>query len=257
MGGFCLIRKVGRQKKGGELMDLDSVLATFVEERAIPIFGIADGWGFDDALPGWHPQELMPRCESVIVVGHPLLHHPLYMEKGTYIANRSWWDTQRIISEQIATWKGDLFALLDSLGLGVASFGVFRPTTMPTFSYRLAQVEAGVGVYGRGGACIHPDYGSYYRVGVLLAEAKFTPTRRNHLDGFRPCEGCSECANLCPVRAIDPTKAPGAGYDRERCARFIFAMSERSGTKAYICCQCYSLCPWSMGRLGTRQPHVP
>jgi hypothetical protein len=47
-----------------------------------------------------------------------------------------------------------------------------------------------------------------------------------------------------------------AGYDRERCARFIFAMSERSGTKAYICAQCYSLCQWSMGRLGKTQQNL-
>ena len=231
-------------------MDLDAALAEFVESRNIPIFGIADAQGFADALPGWHPRELMPKCESVIVVGHPLFPHPLHMEEGTYIANRSWWDTQRAVSGQIASWKGELFGLLDSWGLGVASFGVFRYTTQPTFSYRLAQVEAGVGVYGRAGACIHPDYGCYYRVGVLLTEAALTPTDRDHLAGFHPCTGCNACGQVCPIKAIDVSKEPGAGYDRERCARFVFAMSERSGTRAYICAQCYSLCPWSMGRLG-------
>ena len=238
-------------------MDLDGVLGEFVDERAIPIFGIANAGGFADALPGWHPKELMPKCESVIVLGHPLIRHPLQMEEGTYIATRSWWDTQRVLSGKIAAWKGELFGLLDGCGLGVASFGVFRVTTAPTFSYRLAQVEAGVAVYGRAGACIHPEYGCYYRVGVLLTEAELTPTNRGHLDGFDPCGGCSECGEVCPIKAIDVSKEPGAGYDRERCARFIFAMSERSGTREYICSQCYSLCPWSMGRLGTSQQHVP
>ena len=233
-------------------MDLDAALTRFVESRAIPIFGIADAQGFAAALPGWHPRELMPKCESVIVVGHPLFPHPLHMEEGTYIASRSWWDTQRAVSRQIASWKGELFGLLDSCGLGVASFGVFRRAISPTFSYRLAQVEAGVGVYGRAGACIHPDYGSYYRVGVLLTEAELAPTNGEHLDGFHLCQGCNECGELCPIRAIDVSKEPGVGYDRERCARFILSMSERSGTRAYICAQCYSLCPWSMERLGQR-----
>jgi epoxyqueuosine reductase QueG len=231
-------------------MDLDGAVSEFVHSRTIPIFGIANAEGFADALPGWHPKELMPNCQSVIVFGHPLFQHPLRMEERTYEATRSWWQVQRIVSRQIATWKGELFGLFDGRGLGVASFGVFRPTTRPTFSYRLAQVEAGVGVYGRAGACINPDYGSYYRVGVLLTEAKLTPTDRAHLDGFHPCKGCSECGEVCPIKAIDASKEPGAGYDRERCARFILSMSERSGTRAYICCQCYSLCPWSMGRLG-------
>jgi len=232
-------------------MDLDGAVAEFVQSRQIPIFGIANAReGFADALPGWHPKELMPKCESVIVLGYPLRQHPLHMEERTFIANRSWWETQRVVSRQIAAWKAELFGLLDSSGLGVASFGVFRRTTSPTFSYRLAQVEAGVGVYGRAGACIHPDYGCYYRVAVLLTEARLSPTSRTHLEGFAPCEGCSDCSEACPIKAIDGSKQPGAGYDRERCARFVLRMSERSGTRAYICAQCYSLCPWSMGRLG-------
>jgi len=237
-------------------MDLDSAIAEFVEQRNIPIFGIANTQGFADALPGWHPKELMPRCESVIVMGHPLLQHPLYMEEHTYIANRSWWETQRVVSKQIAAWKDELFGLLDGSGLGVASFGVFRPTTSPTFSYRLAQVEAGVGVYGRAGACINPDYGCYYRVGVLLTEAKLSPANRAHPDGFNPCEGCSRCGEVCPIRAIDVAKEPGEGYDRERCARFVLRMSELTGIRAYICAQCFSLCPWSMGRLGNKGSNI-
>jgi epoxyqueuosine reductase QueG len=238
-------------------MDLDVAMAEFVQSRDIPIFGVASTHGFAHALPGWHPKELMPKCESVIVFGHPLFQHPLYMEERTYIANRSWWLAQRIVSRQIITWKGELFSLLDGRGLSVASFGVFRLTTLPTFSYRLAQVEAGVGVYGRAGACINPDYGCYYRVGVLLTEAKLTPTSGTPLAGFNPCEGCSECGKVCPIRAIDVTKEPGAGYNRERCMRFIMKMSERSGTAAYICSQCFSVCPWSMGRRGTMQQHLP
>jgi epoxyqueuosine reductase QueG len=232
-------------------MDLDGAVTEFVRSRKIPIFGVADADGFAHALPGWHPKELMPQCESVLVFGHPLLHHPLHIEERTYIANRSWFDVQRLVSTQIDTWKMELFGLLDRCGLGVASFGVFRPTISPTFSYRLAQVEASVGVYGRAGACIHPDYGSYYRVGVLLTEARLTPTNGKRLDGFQPCEGCGRCGEVCPVRAIDASRVPGAGYDRERCMRFVMKMSERSRIRAYICAQCYSLCPWSMGRRGT------
>ncbi len=238
-------------------MDLDGTMAEFVQSRDIPIFGIANTQGFAHALPGWHPKELMPKCESVIVFGHPLFQHPLHMEERTYIANQSWWDAQRIVSRQIAAWKGELFGLFDGFGLGVASFGRFRLTTVPTFSYRLAQVEAGVGVYGRAGACVNPDYGCYYRVGTLLTEAKLTPTSGTHLAGFNPCEGCSECGKVCPVRAIDVSKEPGAGYDRERCMRFIMRMSERSGTQAKICSQCFSVCPWSMGRRRTGQQHLP
>jgi epoxyqueuosine reductase QueG len=233
-------------------MDLDGAIAEFVESRTLPIFGIANVQGFADALPGWHPKELMPRCNSIVVFGHPFFEYPLHIEERTYIANRSWWDANRIVYRQVATWKRELFGLFDGCGLGVAGFGGFRLTTLPTFSYRLAQVEAGVGVYGRTGICINPDYGSYYYVGALLTEAELTPTNGTRLDDFAPCEGCSECGKVCPVRAIDVSKEPGAGYDRERCMRFVMKMSERSGTKAKICSHCFNVCPWSMGRLGNK-----
>ena len=148
----------------------------------IPIFGIASAEGFAHALPGWHPKELMPNCESVVVFGHPLFQYPLHMEERTYIVNQSWWDANKIVDRQIAAWKGELFALLDDRRWGVACFGRFRPTTYPTFSYRLAQVEAGVAVYGRAGANIRPDFGCYYRVGVLLTEAQLAPGSRIDLD---------------------------------------------------------------------------
>ena len=108
-------------------MDLDDVISKFVEERMIPIFGTASADGFADALPGWHPKDLMPSCESVVVFGHPLFQHPLTMEEQTYIANQSWWDANKIVDWQIATWKGELFALLDDCRCGVACFGTFRP----------------------------------------------------------------------------------------------------------------------------------
>lgn len=231
-------------------MVLDAVLAEFVEARTIPIFGVARVDGFAHALPGWHPRELMPRCNSVVVFGHPFFQHPLNIEQRTYIANHSWWDANRIVYNQVARWKRELFGLFDSLGLGAAAFGGFRFTASPTFSYRLAQVEAGVGVYGRAGVCINPDYGCYYYVGALLTEAELTPTSGTRLDGFAPCQGCSECARVCPIKAIDASQEPGAGYDRERCMRFVMKMSERSGINAKICSHCFKACPWSMGRLG-------
>jgi hypothetical protein len=38
-------------------MDMNSVLQEFVQERGIPIFGIASADGFEHALPGRHPKQ--------------------------------------------------------------------------------------------------------------------------------------------------------------------------------------------------------
>jgi len=132
-------------------MDLDGAMAKFVEDRTIPIFGIANVEGFADALPGWHPKELMPKCNSVVVFGHPFFEYPLHIEERTYIANRSWWDANRIVYRQVATWKRELFGLFDGFGLGVAGFGGFRLTTLPTFILHLkdrtVESAGGAGMY--------------------------------------------------------------------------------------------------------------
>ena len=78
-------------------MSLDDLLLEFVESRPVPIYGVADVRGFSNALPGWHPKELMPRCRRVIVLGHPFFEHPLRVEKRTHIANESWWGANRIV----------------------------------------------------------------------------------------------------------------------------------------------------------------
>ena len=57
-------------------MDMNPILQAFVQEREIPIFGIASADGFEQALAGWHPKQLMPRCKSVVVFGRPFVEFP-------------------------------------------------------------------------------------------------------------------------------------------------------------------------------------
>ena len=231
-------------------MDLDDLLAEYVQSEHIPLFGIANASGFEHALPGWHPRELMPRCESVILFGHAFIEHPLRIEEKTHRANDSWWEVNEPVDDEVNAWRAGLVNLLDMHGLAAANFGGYGPRSEPSLSYRLAQYEAGMGVFGRFGVCVNPELGCYYRVGVLLTDATLAPTDRDALSDFSPCEGCSACAEVCPVRAIDASQAPERGYDRDLCVRFILQMKERSGQEAKYCGRCFGVCPWGVGRFG-------
>ena len=238
------------------MVDMDSVLEQFVRERRIPIFGIASADGFEHALPGWHPQQLMPRCKSVVVFGRPFVQYPLHVDEETHIADQYWWTVNDSIYRGVKGWRGELINLFDKFGLGAANFGGFGDTTEPTFSYRLAQYEAGLGVFGRFGVCLNPDFGCYYYVGVLLTEAELTPTDKDRLMGFEPCEGCSLCAEVCPVKAIDVSKAPAEGYNMELCMRFNLKVRQRYERDARyrfnplkICCRCLTVCPWAKDKM--------
>lgn len=226
-------------------MDIGNALATYVREHKIPIFGIADASGFAHALPGWHPHEVMPLCKSVVVFGRPFIEHPLRVEEKTHLANDSWWETNASVSQEIARWRGDIVNLLDTFGLGAANVGGFGPSTEPTLSYRLAQYEAGVGVYGRFGACLNPEFGCYYAVGVLLTDAELPPSDQDRLKDFAPCEGCAICADVCPVRAIDASSPPERANNQALCLRFVWKMKGRHSEEVKVCSRCFSACPWS------------
>ncbi len=230
-------------------MIANQALADFVEQKSIPIFATTGTEGFEQALSGWHPKELMPRCKSLIIFGRPFERHP-YVVGEKHIANHSWWEVNEPVSRDVAKWRGEIINLLDAFGLGTANFGGYGPTSEPTFSYRLAQYEAGIGVFGRFGVCLNPDFGCYYKVGVLLTDAELIPSVKARLSNFSPCEDCRICAEVCPVKAIDPSKDPAAGYNRDLCSRFIQKMKEKHGNDAKICARCFSVCPWGWKKHG-------
>jgi ferredoxin len=189
-------------------MIVNDQIERYIIESDIPIFAVTDGKNFEHALPGWQPKDLMPSGKSIRIFGLPFIEHPRTVDEKTHLANESWWIENVEIFEQIANWRGDIVNILDDFGFGAANFGGFWLTTEPTFSYRLLIDRAGLGVYGRFGICIHPEYGCYFHLGVLLTNAELPPTERPDLSNFNPCEDCTLCAEVCPVRAIDKTKSP-------------------------------------------------
>jgi epoxyqueuosine reductase QueG len=233
-------------------VSIDSILSEFVEERQISIFGITSADGYEHALPGWSPKEMMPRCKSVIIFGRPFVGEQPYVVEEKHLVNESWWEANDVVSHEIAQWRGELINLLDEFGIGTANFGGYGTTTEPTFSYRLAQYEAGIGVYGRFGVCLNPDFGCYYKVSVLLTEAGLIPTDNTKLGDFSPCESCKKCAEVCPVYAIDPVKDPAEGYNRDLCSKFILTMKRKHGEAAKICARCFSVCPWGWEMLANK-----
>jgi epoxyqueuosine reductase QueG len=235
------------------MVDVDRVWTAFVRQRQIPIFGVASADGFAQALPGWHPRQLMPRCQSVLVLGRPFVAHPLQVDEKTHLANSSWWEANEPVYRGVARWRSELIDLFDGFGLGAANFGGFRLTSEPTFSYRLAQYEAGLAVFGRFGVCLNPDFGCHYYVGVLLTEAGLTPSGKDRLAGFDPCRDCGLCAEVCPVKAIDASRPPAEGYHRELCAKFVLKIKQRYAAAGghqdvKVCSRCFIVCPWAKGR---------
>lgn len=69
-----------------------------------------------------------------------------------------------------------------------------------------AAAACGLGVVGRHGMLIHPEYGSYVFIGEILTDLELEPAGK-----VQSCIDCGACAVRCPGAAITQ------GVQRERC----------------------------------------
>jgi epoxyqueuosine reductase QueG len=225
-----------------------SSLLSLFKRQEVPLFGVASCSGFMHAEAHLHPRALLPMAESAVIFGMPFVGPGLIVDQNTNLSNAEHWERNQPVFKSICVLRAQIVDLLDGSGYIACNLGGFDPTLRSTFSYRLAQHEAGVGVYGRFGVCINPSLGCYYTVGVLLTDAVLAPTDSTVLASFRPCRDCRLCADICPANAIDPIKDPETGYDRDRCVRFILGLKRRYGADAKACGRCFSICPWGYGK---------
>ena len=114
------------------------------------------GSSFENAIEGCHPRDIMTNCNSVIVFG-------IYVGKDYYRSIK--------IGNKTKDYR-ILHLFRDWLQYYVAEFlrekgynttvpkGFFNQETLMTrLSYKLAAYEAGLGVYGKCGIIITPEYG--------------------------------------------------------------------------------------------------
>ena len=108
-------------------------------------------------------------------------------------------------------------------------------------------IEAGFGELGKHGSLINPEFGSGFRLGVVLTDAPLatTPKREFGIDDF--CTRCRVCENACPPMAIKPEKETVRGVrkwyvDFDKCIPFF---AETSG-----CAICIAVCPWTLPGVG-------
>lgn len=205
--------------------------------------------GWEMAIEGCHPKDIMPGCNSVIVLA---IRSGLNDYLTTNFENISVdvdGKTYRI-SFLFAEWLTlKLSSFLREMGYktvipsewGAKERWYNEKDKIHRFSFKLAAYESGIGVFGRCGLIVTPECGSRVRLGALLTDAKLPPTGR--LADFNPCAGCLVCVKLCPIRAIDAEPPPPKGFDRHKCISFVYYLREKTKNRIYYCGICFENCP--------------
>ncbi len=114
--------------------------------------------------------------------------------------------------------------------------------------------NAGLGQIGRNTCLIHPDYGSYLLLGIILCEREIEPDKAPVLD---ICHRCTRCLKCCPTHAIKE----GRLLDSRACISYLTIEQKESipeswrpflGNRIFGCDECQRCCPWVKKQLPPR-----
>jgi ferredoxin len=109
-------------------------------------------------------------------------------------------------------------------------------------SYKKAAVLAGFGAAGRSNLLLHPEWGSWLYLRVVVTDAALEAGEQL---AFSPCDGCDLCVAACPAGALS-----GGRFDRARCEGFYRQVgASPRGARALSphspvnCEECMRACP--------------
>lgn len=188
------------------------------------------------------PRQVMPEANTIISVAIPYLpagwHRSKPPQAALYAAGRDYHKTVvrmlRPVCRQIGTqWDAHTRICVD---------------TAPV-AERYWALRAGIGMRGRNGLVITPDYGSYIFLAEILTSLKLRPDSPSVTE----CCGCGACERACPGQAI---RSDGT-IDARRCLSYLtiehrgdfssdqqdIITSPRGRHTIYGCDICQIVCP--------------
>ncbi len=251
-------------------------------EFGADLVGICSGAGFEKALPGCRPEDLLKDARSVVVFARRMpfgnaTSRPSvgYLEFG-YYGHEAWINK---LSYRLALWLEDKghMALPTPAGRDIPSLRILREGPEPevfmqgSFDLRLAAVNAGIGEIGVNNNLITAEYGSRLRLGAVITTATLEadpPKQYGVVPDF--CVECGyKCIKPCPAGAlpgdgavdhykcmvmypqkVSPEKAVDVfkkryGYPELQLAGRMMAFTENA---PHICATCITLCPMDEAR---------
>lgn len=243
-------------------MGLNEEINSYFRELGGGKIGIASAnrpWIY--ATNSQHPRDIMSECNSVIVlaIGTGLNDFvtanfggkSIDVDGKTYRVSQLFieWLTYRVAG--FLRRKGfKTFTPIDWTG---SEAWLSMDKRIHKFSFKLAAYEAGIGVFGKCGLIITPEYGLRTKLGVVMTDALLEPTGK--IEDFNPCINCTICAENCPVKAIDSTLPPPKGFNRDKCLKFYQYLRKSTNWKIIHCAVCFEVCPIAKNREYTLERH--
>jgi epoxyqueuosine reductase QueG len=238
-------------------MDLDGGLPARARALGADYYGVADLSGARDFVLA-QGGERVARFPRAVVMGIGLLDELVDMladrqdAVGTRLYRHHSYDVVNQALDQIALQVANTIQREGYRALPIpASKRASDELIAGVFSQKLAAHLAGLGWIGKSCLLVTSDHGPRVRWIAVLTDAPLAPTGTPMESR---CGKCTECVDICPVRAF--TGRPFR-EDEPREARFDAALCDRyfkeleAGSGPVVCGLCLYVCPF--GRKGTHR----
>lgn len=216
----------------------------YVLSMGADVCGFANIDRFADSPKGFHPKDIFPECESVIVFG-------IALPKGLTKVD------PRLI---YGHFNGSVYPHLDWISFQTAreierqygGYVVPIPSDDPyeywnqdkmegrgLISMKHAAVLAGIGTMGKNTLLLNEKFGNMLALGAILTDLE--------LESDPPAEnicvdGCTLCLQSCPSKALD-----GSSANQMKCRTNTYGTNAR-GFDVVNCNKCRTVCPMRFGK---------
>lgn len=204
--------------------------------------GIAPADRFTEAPRGYHPRDVLPDCQSVIVLASRFLTSTLSAKSTipyTIVRNE--------LAKRMDEMSLRLSYALEPYGEIAVPTGAIGPDNFDAatnkfrgiISLKHAAVLAGLGKIGKNTLLINDRYGNMLWLSAVVTSAVLEP---DPIADYEGCiEDCDLCLRSCPVNALD-----GISMDQRRCRDYAFG-PEDGGEWRIKCYLCRKICPHCTG----------
>jgi len=200
--------------------------------------GVAPISRFDEAPEGFHPLDVLPACKSVIVFAKKFPGGTLHCKTTVpYTVARN------LLSSELDRMSVQFCAVLEENKIIAVPTGTISHTRYDAktgrsrgiVSAKHCAAAAGLGRIGKNTLLVTPEYGNMVWLSVVLADAALEPDEV--LPGS-PCkDGCTLCADHCPVRALGNPE-----MNQKACHAHAFHTDEGEEF-TFKCHACRTICP--------------
>jgi epoxyqueuosine reductase len=230
----------------------------FTIESGGDLFGVASPEPLAVAPPGFRPQDILPDCRAVIVVGKRLSDAtvettPSRLFDTMYFAINSFLD-------QLILKITDILVREKYKAIAIGPHSLDGKRLMGDISQKHAAVAAGLGRFGLQSLVLTPQFGPRQRWGTVITDAPLKPNQPLKKELCKPDQCEYACIKSCPARVFSErrregiTDAPflpgGLWYywniDKSACSTYRANQKKELGwvtEGGHACAICLKVCP--------------